>query len=108
VLSCRETGIQLIGTQSGTGATARSKDASVCQLTSQNTISSFQPFHSKSFLLLTRLLQATKQAKFVADAQESRKQNKNTVKGKGTRIYNTKSETVFYHHQENCAFSYVA
>jgi hypothetical protein len=82
VLSCRETGIQLIGTQLDSGATARSKDASVCQLTSQNTISSFQPFHSKSFLLLTRLLQATKQAKFVPDAQESRKQNKNSVKGK--------------------------
>jgi len=76
VLSCKETGIQLIGTQSDWGTTARSKDASLCQLTSQNTISSSKPFHSKSFLLLTRLLQATKQAKFASDAQESRKQNK--------------------------------
>jgi hypothetical protein len=107
VLSCRETGIQLIGTQSDSVASARSKDASVCQLTSQNTISSFQTFLSKSFLLLTRLLQATKWTKFVSDAQESRKQNKNAVKGKGRRIHNTKSETVFYHHQKNRVFSYV-
>jgi len=104
VLSCRETGIQLIGTQSHSAATTGSKDASVCQLTSQNTISFFQPFLSKSFPLLTRLLQATKRTKFVSDAQESRKQNKNTVKGKGRRIYNTKSEPVFYHQQKNCIF----